>query len=148
MKGVNDIMKHIFRTTGLVVAAGLLAGCANYNPVERLATGVVQMTVMPVVDFVATGAKGVQEKGLVGVLDLPNAALNGGLRVPEGIGHMVTGNEPRALGEYNPLAEPRAVTGAGWGALIGYGLNGITPGAGALIGAGAGLIYDATQEKK
>lgn len=137
----------------LTASAFILGGCASYNPssVEnafgRVGTGVVEILKAPV-DFVATGVKGIQERGLIGVLELPNAALNGGLRVPEGIGHMVTGNELRPLGEYNPLAEPRIVAGAGWGSLIGYGLNVITPGAGALIGAGAGLIYDLTLQEK
>jgi len=121
-----------------LVAAGLLAGCADFNPKNPL----LQMTIMPLNDFAVTGINGIQEKGLVGVLELPNAAMNGGLRVPEALVNVVTGDEPRPLGEYHPLAEPRAVTGAGWCALGGYIINGVTPGFGAAVCGGVGLIYD------
>ena len=122
----------------VAVAAGVLGGGCAGNPLK----GVGEIASAPY-DVVKTAERVTQEEGLLqGFVQLPNAFMNGAMRVIDGVGHVFSPGEAREFGEYHPLAESKLVTGAAWFALGGYAIPGITAVEGAVLGTGVGVLHE------
>ena len=136
-------------TSAFVLGGGVILSYGNSARAEDNAFMRLLMVPVEVVksvpDFAQTVYQDVRDNGASGVWRVPAAGLSAGLRGPEAVVSVVTGDNPRELGKYNPLAEKVAnsASASGYCSAAGAAFNFMTPGFGAAVCGAAGLVKDA-----
>jgi len=109
-------MGHLSKTSGLVLAAGLLASCAS----KDIGYAVTETLGAPV-SYLAGAAREIAKDPVQGFYNLPARAVSEAGRVVNGATHLATGQRYEAEfgGEkIHSLADNEAVRLGGWGAIL------------------------------